>query len=206
MTSFPLQLPRRDYEIVLADPPWAYFGDPDKPQAAGKHYTLMPTDEIISLPVKSFCAKNAVLFLWATGPKLPEALKVMAGWGFHYRGVAFVWVKTSKAGKIINGQGVRPTLVKPTTEFVLAGTTCKTGRPLPLLTEAMGQVLLASRPGEKHSAKPPEVHRRILELLGDRPRVELFARTQEPGWDAWGLQAPPQILTSASLTSAPDSA
>ena len=200
MTSFPLILPRRDYEIVLADPPWAYFGDPLKPQAAGKHYTLMPTEDICALPVRSFCAKNAVLFLWATGPKLPEALKVMAGWNFHFRGIAFVWIKTSKAGKIINGQGVRPTLVKPTTEFVLAGTTCKTGRPLPLLTEAMGQVLLASRPGEKHSAKPAEIRSRIVELLGDRPRAELFARTQEPGWDVWGLQAPPQILTSPKTT------
>ena len=84
MTSYPLVLPRRGYEIIYSDPPWAYFGDPDKPQAAGKHYSLMPTEEIISLPVKSFCAKNAVLFLWATGPKLPEALKVMAGWGFHF--------------------------------------------------------------------------------------------------------------------------
>ena len=61
-----------------------HLSDERKPQAAGKHYSLMPTEEIISLPVKSFCAKNAVLFLWATGPKLPEALKVMAGWGFHF--------------------------------------------------------------------------------------------------------------------------
>ena len=119
--------------------------------------------------------------------------------------MAFVWVKTSKAGKIINGQGVRPTLVKPTTEFVLAGTTCKTGRPFPLLTEAMGQVVLASRPGEKHSAKPAEIRSRIVELLGDRPRAELFARTQEPGWDVWGLQAPPQTPTTLK-TSPPDAA
>lgn len=202
MTSYSFVLPRCDYEIIYSDPPWAYFGDPDKPQAAGKHYTLMPTEEIGALPVRSFCAKNAVCFLWATGPKLPEALKVMEAWGFFFRGVAFVWVKTNKAGKIINGQGVRPTLVKPTTEFVLAGTTCKTGRPLPLLTEAMGQVLLASRPGEKHSAKPPEIRSRIVELLGDRPRAELFARTQEPGWDIWGLQAPPQVQTSSKTTSA----
>jgi N6-adenosine-specific RNA methylase IME4 len=209
--QYPLILPRRDYKIVLADPPWMYFGDPNKPQAAGKHYTLMETETICDLPVRSNCAKDAVCFLWATGPKLPEALKVMTGWGFHYRGVAYVWVKTTRSGKIINGQGVRPTLVKPTTEFLLVGSLKAKGRPLPLLTESQPQVLLAPRPQGKHSKKPPEARRRIVELLGDLPRVELFARDQEPGWDVWGLQAPPTstgVLTDTpaeAANSPPDS-
>jgi site-specific DNA-methyltransferase (adenine-specific) len=38
-----------------------------------------------------------------------------------------------------------------------------------------------------HSSKPPEVRDRIVQLLGDVPRVELFARSQTPGWDAIGL-------------------
>lgn len=184
--AWAMALPRRDYQVVLADPPWAYWGDPDKPQAAGKHYPMMSTEEICALPVREHMAKRAVLCLWATGPKLPEAVEVMRAWGLHYRGVAYVWVKTRGDGTVISGQGTRPTLVKPTTEFVLAGTTVRTGRPLPLLTEAQGQVVLAPRPGGRHSAKPPEVRRRIVELLGDVPRVELFARERVDGWDAWG--------------------
>ena len=181
-----IPLPRKRYGVILADPPWMYYGDPNKPQAAGKHYSLMETDDICRMPVRDITAKNAACFIWATGPKLPEALKVMAEWGFHYRGIAYVWVKTNSAGKIISGQGTRPTFVKPTTEILLVGSTCKTGRPLPLLSEKQGQVVLAPRPNNRHSAKPAEFHRRITELLGDVPRIELFARSATEGWDCWG--------------------
>lgn len=177
---------RKGYRVVLADPPWLYYGDPNKPQAAGKHYGMMSTADIMALPIAECVERPAALFMWATGPKLPDALEVMRAWGFHYRGIAYVWVKTSQDGRIISGQGTRPTFVKPTTELVLVGSTCKTGRPLPLLTEAQGQVVLAPRPGNKHSAKPAVFRKRIIELLGDVPRIELFARERVPGWDAWG--------------------
>lgn len=183
-------LPRSDYRIVLADPPWSYYGDPNKDQAAGKHYALMPTEDICALPVREHVTKPAVCFLWATSPKLPDALAVLQAWGFAYRGIGYVWVKTTLDGRIIHGQGVRPSFTKSTTELVLVGSTAQKGRPLPLLTEAQGQVVLAPRPGGRHSAKPPEVRRRIVELLGDLPRVELFARDAEPGWDVWGNEAP----------------
>ena len=176
------------YSVILADPAWTYYGDPDKDQACGKHYACMSPEEIAALDVrKRWAEKHAVLFLWATCPKLDLAIDTLKAWGFHYRGIAFVWVKTSNAGKVISGQGVRPTVVKPTTELVLVGTTQKTGRPLQLLTEAMGQVVLAPRPGNVHSRKPPEVRERI-DRLYDKSlrRIELFARERVENWDAWG--------------------
>lgn len=182
--------PKRQYQVLYADCPWAYYGSPDKDQAAGKHYALMGQEALKALPVRDITAKRAALFMWATGPRLPEAIDVMRAWGFHYRGVAYVWVKTSAQGRIISGQGVRPTFVKPTTELVLVGSTCKTGRPLPLLTEGQGQVFLGPRPGNRHSAKPPGIRDRIVQLLGDVPRIELFARDAAPGWDVWGNEAP----------------
>jgi N6-adenosine-specific RNA methylase IME4 len=184
--GYGVNVTRNDYRVVLADPPWMYYGDPDKDQAAGKHYPLMTTRDIGALPVHDIVKRPAVCFMWATGPRLPEAIEVMRNWGFCYRGVAYVWVKTSASGKIIHGQGVRPTFVKPTTEFVLVGSTNARGRALPLLTEGQPQVLLAPRPGNRHSAKPSQVHERIVELLGDVPRIELFARQRVEGWDAWG--------------------
>lgn len=39
---------------------------------------------------------------------------------------------------------------------------------------------------EQHSKKPDEVRDKIVKLMGDQPRVELFARQQTPGWDVWG--------------------
>lgn len=178
----------QDFEIVYCDPPWNYYGDPDKPQAAGKHYPLMRDKDLLDLPVNKIVAKNSVIFMWATGPRLDFAIELLKHWGFNYRGVAFIWVKTTQAGKIIGGQGVRPTFVKPTTEFVLVGSTKRKGRPFPLLTEAMHQVQLAARPGGVHSRKPKQFRKLIVKLLGKgRKRIELFARgASANGWSAWG--------------------
>lgn len=172
------------YEIIYADPPWSYYGDPNKDQAAGKHYRLMDRQEIAAIAVRAMAADRAVLFLWATCPRLHDAMYVMAQWGFYFRGVAWVWVKTRNDGGIIAGQGIRPSIVKPTTELVLAGSMTAKGRPLPLLTESMGQVVLAPR--GRHSEKPAIIRDNIVKLYGDRPRVELFARDRVPGWDCWG--------------------
>ena len=180
----PLPFPNRRYSVIYADPPWHYYGDPNKDQAAAKHYDLMSNADISALPVRSITAPDAALFLWATMPRLPEAIEVMRAWGFHYRGAAYVWVKTARDGHVISGQGVRPTFTKPTTELVLVGSTCRRGRPLPLLTEAQGQVILAPR--ARHSEKPAIFGQRIVELVGDVPRIELFARRRVAGWDAWG--------------------
>jgi N6-adenosine-specific RNA methylase IME4 len=181
-------LPSGPFEIIYADPPWHYYGDPTKDQAAGKHYRLLSTDEIARLPVREIAARRSVLFLWATSSKIPEALEVLKTWGYHYRGLAYVWMKVARDGHVINGQGIRPTLTKPTTEVVLAGTSNARGRVFPLLTEAQPQVLFAPR--RRHSEKPSEIRDRIVELLGDRPRIELFARERVVGWEAWGDELP----------------
>lgn len=190
----------RSYDIVLADPAWPYYGSKTKDAAAGKHYDLMELEDICSMPVREACNDKAALFMWATGPLLPMALQVMEAWGFHYRGVAWVWVKTRKDGGIISGQGVPPTFTKPTTEFVLAGsleepdptefviagTTMKKGRAFPLLDSAAPQVVL--HPRLRHSEKPAIFKELIERISGDRPRLELFARQNTPGWDASGIE------------------
>lgn len=184
-----LPFPDKKFDIILADPPWSMWGDPNKMGAAGKEYNLMSQDELAALPVKELCNKKAALFCWATCPRLNLAIEMIERWGFHYRGVAWIWIKTRKKdGGIISGQGVPPTFVKPTTELVLAATTNKRGRAWPLLTSRQSQLVFAPR-GE-HSEKPLEVHRRIEELAGDRPRIELFARAAQSGWSNWGLEAP----------------
>ena len=39
---------------------------------------------------------------------------------------------------------------------------------------------------EKHSKKPDIVRDKIVDLVGELPRVELFARNETDGWDVWG--------------------
>lgn len=177
----------QNFEIVYADPAWNYFGDPDKMAAAGKHYDLMSQADVCAMPIKDIMAPKAALFLWCTGPRMDLAFEALSSWGLHYRGVAFVWVKTRKDGKIIGAQGVAPTAVKPITEFVLIATTNKRGRPFPLLDFKVEQVVLAPR--GRHSEKPAEVRSRIDRLYGaDRKKIELFSRAPVDGWECSGYE------------------
>lgn len=177
-------LPTGKYDVVLADPPWSYYGAADKWGAAAKFYDTMSDDDILSLDVASLLTKTSVVFLWATAPRLDLATRTLAAWGLHYRGVPFVWVKCSRSGKPYGARGVRPSIVKPTTEFVLAGSLTKTGRPMPVADESVPQVVMAS-PG-RHSEKPDEVQARIERLYPNASRIELFARRQRAGWASWG--------------------
>lgn len=93
-------------------------------------------------------------------------------------------MKTRIDGRIISGQGIRPTVIKPTTELVLFGATNIRGRPFKLLTEKEPQVILAPR--GKHSEKPEKVRESIKRLYGKKKCIELFARRRVYGWDAWG--------------------
>lgn len=104
-------------------------------------------------------------FMWATFPQIADALRVMEAWGFEYKTCAFVWIKKNR---------------KSNTNFWGMGA----------YTRANAEIcLLGVTPGFKPAAqikKPEETRRRIVELLGDVPRIELFARQRSPGWDAWG--------------------
>lgn len=174
------------YQVILADPPWLYYGDPNKNQAAGKHYSCMNLQQLSKLPVKSIAAKDAVLYMWATGPKLEESICLINNWGFKFRTVAHVWVKTTKTGSVIHGQGIRPSFVKQNAEYILVGSMGKPGRTLPLCSESTPQIVLHSRPDNLHSKKPNVFRDLVVETYGDVKRVELFCRFPALGWDAWG--------------------
>jgi N6-adenosine-specific RNA methylase IME4 len=194
-------LPDRRYDVLLADPPWAYYGQQDKWGAAAKFYATVPDEEIARLPVPDLLADKGVLFLWATSPRLDVAMACLAHWGLFFRGVAFVWVKARKDGGPIGAQGVRPSIVKPTAEYVLAASRVARGRPMPLADEGVPNVILA--PKRAHSQKPEEVAAAIDRLYPAASKLELFSRTDRPGWDAWGNEvgklSPPLEGTSARL-------
>lgn len=173
------------YQVVLADPPWAYYGSGTKMAAAAKHYDCVGFDDMVEL-ARPPLARPGVYFQWTTSAKLAESLKLLELWGLAYRGVAFVWVKTRADGQVIGAQGVRPSITKPTTELVIAASWAAKGRPLPLADEGVAQVVLAPR--REHSRKPDEVQARIERLYPQASKLEMFARTRRPGWDAMGNQ------------------
>ena len=175
----------RKYEIIYADFPWSYTAC----GTARLPYKSMNIDDMKKFPWNNFMAKRSVIFAWMTCPLLlGQQADVTRDWcerhGLRYLGLPYIWVKTTKEGAPLGATGPRPRLVKPVVEFLAAFDNSKHGRCHPLLTEAQQQVVFAPR--GRHSEKPAEVRDRIVELLGDRPRLELFARQRVPGWDAIG--------------------
>lgn len=145
----------------------------------------MSTDEICALQVANISAENSVLFLWATFPNLQEAFRVIEAWGFSYRTVAFVWVKRNKkAVSWFMGLGY---WTRANAEICLLATKGKPKR----ISKSVRQIIDA--PIEYHSKKPDETRERIVELMGDLPRIELFARQKTDGWDVWGNEVESDI-------------
>ncbi|MDR1208771.1 MAG: DNA methyltransferase [Clostridiales bacterium] len=165
------------YCYILTDPPWRY-AQKRLPGAAEKHYRTMSVEELCALPVAGLAAKDAVLFIWSTFPQLPAAMRVIGAWGFQYKTVAFVWIKKNKrAGSYFLGMGF---WTRGNAEVCLLATR---GHPT-RQNKGISQLIIA--PIEEHSKKPDIVRDKIVELMGDLPRVELFARTRAPDWDAIG--------------------
>lgn len=177
-------LPEGTYTVILADPPWqlsgAGFGE-----TATRHYATMPTDEICALPVSDLAADDCLLFLWARYPMLPEALRVIEAWGFEYSTVAFTWAKTTQSGAWHYGLGG---WTRANPEIVLLGRRGSVQR----IDRGVANLVVADV--SKHSEKPGEVRDRIVRLVGDVPRIELFARESANGWASWGNELdPPRI-------------
>lgn len=177
----------RKYQIILADPPWAY-NDQGCQGTMANHYKGMKLKDICNLSINSITDKNCILFMWATYPMLKEALQVIETWGFVYKSIAFQWVKLNpKSRTPFYGLG---RWTRGNTEPCLLATKGKPKR----ISSSVFQLVQESRSG--HSKKPQEVRKRIVELMGDLPRIELFARGKRDkdlfgnnkfdGWDIIG--------------------
>ena len=181
-----IPLPNKKYNIIYADPAWSYndkragggFKNPNGAGGADKHYKTLSLEEICSIDVKSICLENSMLFLWCTSSLLDYGFKVIQSWGFNYKTVGFVWVKLTKdLSKPYSGMGY---YTNQNAEFCLIGLKGKYWR------EAKNVKQIIQEPRREHSRKPDIVRTRIIELCGDLPRIELFARQKVNGWDCWG--------------------
>jgi N6-adenosine-specific RNA methylase IME4 len=177
-----------DYAIIYADPPWAYRQKGRG--AAANHYGTMSTANICDIPIRDIAADNAFLFLWATSPNIADALKVVDAWGFKYKSFAFTWIKLTKDGRPAFGMG---SYTRSNAEVVLLGTR---GRPQRVAKNVSSAVLSGRL---RHSAKPTVVRDRIVQLCGDVPRVELFARERVDGWSCWGNEVDGDLALEVSV-------
>ena len=169
----------RKYSIIYADPPWRY-SQKRLSGAAEHHYNTMSIDELCALPVAELAEKDCALFLWAMFPQLPAALRLIKAWGFSYKTVAFVWLKLNKKVRSwFYGMGF---WTRGNAEICLLATKGKPKR------RSAGVHQLIVSPIERHSQKPEEARDKIIALMGELPRIELFARQETPGWDVWGSE------------------
>lgn len=167
------------YQVIYADPAWSYRDRCNAGKRGAAHkYQTMTDEEIYAMPVHRLAAPDSVLFLWATYPKLAEALRCISAWGFRYKTQGFTWIKMTRRGTPAIGMGHG---TRANAELCLRAVR---GKGLPRADAGVSSVILAPR--GRHSEKPAETRDRIVRLYGDLPRVELFARQRIKGWDAWG--------------------
>ncbi|GAG03230.1 unnamed protein product, partial [marine sediment metagenome] len=176
----------RKYQIIYADPPWSYkHKKGNNPKMGGITYPVLSLQDICRLPIQNLAAKDCSLFCWATMPMLGEALQVIKSWGFWYRTCAFTWVKRNPSGNgIYSGLGH---WTNGNAELCLFA---KRGRPK-RFCKSVKQIQMWPR--TRHSAKPPQIRDEIVQLVGDLPRIELFAREKTLGWDVWGNEVESDI-------------
>jgi len=175
-----LEFPDKKYQIIYADPAWEYTNSGSTKNSRGnakQFYKTMPINEIKNLPVQEITNENCWLFLWTTYPQIQNGLDVMKAWGFNFKTVAFTWIKKTVNMKDFVGMGF---YTRANPEIVLLGLN---GKPKPI-NHTVRNIVYSQI--HEHSRKPDIVRDKIIELCGDLPKIELFARQKIPNWDAWG--------------------
>lgn len=176
----------KKYKIIYADPPWSFNfqkrnGLSD--EAKGNLYPTMKGKDIVSLPIGALAENDCVLFLWIMNSELQLALDCIKEWGFKYKTVAFTWVKTTKNTYHFGGGN----WTRSNPELCLIATKGNIKRK----SASVRNLVISSL--REHSRKPDEIRTSIIELVGDLPRIELFAREKTPGWDVWGNEVESDI-------------
>ena len=187
-----ITFPNKKYNVIYADPPWHFKGWSKRGErkSATQHYLCMDIKDIGNLPVNNITDDHSLLFIWVTFPTLHLSFQVIKDWGFTYKTCAFCWVKTNKNYPLYQvsflpedsfdsfwGLGY---WTRANTELCLLATK---GKPKKM-SSSVHQLIY--EPIREHSRKPDCTRDRIVELVGDLPRIELFARQRHQGWDCWG--------------------
>lgn len=178
----------KKYDIIYADPPWSYGGrlqhaGPGEGTTGGAstHYSTLTVKEMSTWKIgKHLATMNCLLFMWATSPKIEDALELGRAWGFRYTTVAFVW----------NKMRVNPgNYTMSECELCLV---FKRGRiPQPRGARNVRQLVNEKR--REHSRKPDGVRKRIEQMFPTQKKIELFAREKVEGWDVWGNEVDSDI-------------
>ena len=179
------------YKVIYADPAWRFsqginrrsyvrdkFGTDEE---LSLQYPTMSDAEIINLNVSNIADDDCVLFIWTTDAHLEVAIKAINNWGFKYKTVAFTWNKK---------RGFMGKWTVKQCEICLLATK---GTAHKLLKSFKEKSYLEENK-TKHSKKPDEFRKRIERMFGDVPKIELFGRQKNEGWDVWGNEVVSDVV------------
>jgi len=175
------------YKVIYADPPWSYktFSKPKEGtvphRSKDEPYKSMTAEELLALPVHKIAAKDCVLHMWVISSHLDQALALGAAWGFTFKSLGMVWVKTQKHNPEVPKMGMGKWF-RQEAEICLLFTCGKPKR----VSAGVRQTIL--EPAREHSRKP-DVAYELVEALTDGPYLEMFSRSSREGWEAMGNQA-----------------
>jgi len=180
----------KQYDVILADPPWPYNFSGTRNEKTPDDYPTMAINEICNLSVPA--RETASMYLWVTWPLLFEAEKVIKAWGFEYITIGWVWVKANKSGfGFFTGMG---TYTRSNTEPCLF---CARGETMKVANHGIQSLIYS--PIREHSRKPDEQYVKIEKLYPQASYLELFARKKRKGWDVFGNEVSGSIELPPSL-------
>lgn len=173
----------KKYQVIYADPPWTFksknTGGSMKSGAAAQYQT-MSIKEMMSMDVQSICSDNCILVMWWVGSQPEEAIALAKAWGFKIKHMnGFVWNKLTVKELPFFGMGYYTRAGAETALIAIKG------KPN-IASHSVRQVRTAKV--GRHSEKPAEFRNDIVQMCGDVPRLEMFARDAAPGWDVFGNQ------------------
>ena len=180
-----MNLPNKKYNIIYADPPWKFsspkFQDGNRGfgNRVEDRYKTLSIKEMCNLSINKITKKDCILFMWVIDSHLEESFKVIKSWKFRFATIGFTWVKQYKSGSYCYNFGA---YTLKSTEICLIALKGK----LKNIKKSNNVKGLVFAERTKHSKKPDCIKDKIIDLCGDLPRIELFARQKTPGWDVWG--------------------
>lgn len=174
----------KKYDVILADPPWdfrVWDKDTGSGRSASAHYPTMSINDICALPVRKLMKPDCALFLWAVWPSIFDNIpKLLSVWGFAYKTLAWIWVKSKKNGEgFTTGMGYYSRANSEPCLLAVRGS-------MPVAAHDVLAVIHSPR--RAHSQKPDEQYEKIERLYPNMKYLELFARQRRVGWDAWGAE------------------
>ncbi|MEL4301155.1 MT-A70 family methyltransferase [Shewanella xiamenensis] len=189
----------KKYQLIYADPPWAFSnqntGGSMKSSAQAK-YTVTSTEDLKRLDVGSIADDNCVLVMWYVGAMPQDAIDLVKSWGFTLKNMnGFVWNKLTVNNNPFFGMGFWTRAGSESAIIAIKGKptpVCRSVRAVGNFDpQSLDEVLahlcyVGTYQNIRHSQKPDEFRDKCVELMGDVPRLEMFARTKTKGWDVFG--------------------